>query len=55
MNEEIRIARSEGEALLPAGRTSERDGPEADGGARQRQDLYNWTWDNLKKLIAGGR
>jgi MTH538 TIR-like domain (DUF1863). len=54
VNAEIRIARDEQKPyFLLAGR--------ADGGnkkptaATESDKLYTWTWENLKKLIAGGR
>jgi hypothetical protein len=54
VNEEIRIARSEDKPyFLLAGRASgtNKKPTAAKGGDK----LYNWTWENLKKLIAGGR
>lgn len=54
VNEEIRIARSEGKPyFLLDGRpngTARKPAAALDG-----DKIYNWTWDNLKKLIAGGR
>jgi hypothetical protein len=54
VNAEIGIARDEQKPyFLLAGR--------ADGGnkkptaAQESDKLYKWTWENLKKLIAGGR
>jgi hypothetical protein len=54
VNVEIGIARDESRPyFLLAGR--------ADGnnkrptGAQSTDKVYNWTWDNLKALIAGGR
>ena len=54
VNAEIGIARDEEKPyFLLAGR--------ADGGnkkptaAQESDKLYTWTWENLKKLIAGGR
>ena len=54
VNAEIEIARDETKPyFLLAGR--------ADGGNKKptaalgTDKMYNWTWDNLKKLIAGGR
>lgn len=54
VNAEIEIARDEKKPyFLLAGR--------ADGGNKKptaaisSDKLYNWTWDNLKTLIAGGR
>jgi hypothetical protein len=51
---EIEIARSEGVSyFLLAGRaTGVNKKPKA---ALSTDKMYNWTWDNLKKLIAGGR
>jgi hypothetical protein len=54
VNEEIRIARDEGKPyFLLAGRaagTSKK--PTA---ALPSDKIYDWTWDNLKKLIGGAR
>jgi hypothetical protein len=54
VNEEIRIARSEGKPyfLLDGRPNGTARKPTA---ALDSDKIYNWTWDNLKKLIAGGR
>jgi hypothetical protein len=54
VNAEIKIARDEGKSyFLLAGRA---DGGNKKPTAALRSDkLYTWTWENLKKLIAGGR
>lgn len=54
VNEEIRIARSEGRPYFlldgrPNGTTRK---PTA---ANASDKIYKWTWDNLKSLIAGNR
>jgi hypothetical protein len=54
VNAEIRIARDEEKPyFLLAGRANgDNKKPTA---ALDGDKMYNWTWDNLKKLIAGGR
>jgi hypothetical protein len=54
VNEEIRIARSEDKPyFLLAGRAS---GSNKKPTASLPSDkMYNWTWENLKTLIGGGR
>lgn len=54
VNEEIRIARSESKPyFLLAGRaTGTNKKPTA---ALSTDKMYEWTWDNLKKLIGGAR
>lgn len=54
VNAEIRIARDEDtDYFLLAGRAiGKNKEPTA---ALDTDKMYNWTWDNLKTLIAGGR
>ena len=54
VNEEIRIARSEGKPyFLLAGRsTGTNKKPTA---ALSTDKTYDWTWDNLKNLVGGSR
>jgi hypothetical protein len=54
VNEEIRIARNEGVPyFLLSGRAAGRNRkPTA---ALSGDKIYDWTWDNLKKLVAGKR
>jgi hypothetical protein len=54
VNEEIRIARSEGRPyfLLNGRPNGTYRKPTA---AHESDKVYAWTWENLKKLIAGGR
>ncbi len=54
VNAEIRIARDEEKPyFLLKGRAEETcTKPTA---ARDSDKIYKWTWENLKKLIAGGR
>lgn len=54
VNEEIRIARSEAKPyfLLNGRATGNGRKPSA---ALADDKIYQWTWENLKKLIAGGR
>lgn len=54
VNAEVRIAREEGiPYFLLAGR---REGPNKKPTAALDTDkIYNWTWDNLKRLIEGKR
>jgi hypothetical protein len=54
VNAEIRIARDEGKPyFLLAGRAS--GGNKKPTTAVAGDKIYTWTWENLKKLIAGGR
>jgi MTH538 TIR-like domain (DUF1863) len=54
VNEEIRIARSEKKPyFLLAGRASGTNKKPTAADASDK--IYNWTWDNLKILIGGGR
>lgn len=54
VNAEIRIARDEAKPyFLLAGRAG--GGNKKPTAALDDDKMYNWTWDNLKKLIAGGR
>lgn len=51
--EELRIAKEEGVPyFLLAGYTGESKKPTS---ATASDKLYNWTWDNLKKLVGGAR
>ena len=54
VSEEMKIARSESKAyFLLKGRADKTcNKPNA---ALDSDKMYTWTWDNLKKLIAGGR
>ncbi len=54
VSKEIRIARQEGTPyFLLKGRADKTcTKPKA---ATEDDKMYTWTWDNLKKLIAGGR
>jgi len=54
VNEEIRIARSEGKPyfLLGGRAAGTNKKPTA---ALASDKIYEWTWDNLKKLIGGAR
>lgn len=54
VNVELNIARKEGKSyfLLNARPNGTCKKPTA---ARESDKLYKWTWDNLKKLIGGGR
>ena len=54
INAEIEIAREEEKPyFLLAGRASGKN--KTPTAALSEDKIYNWTWDNLKKLIAGGR
>lgn len=54
VNIEIRLAREEGKPyFLLAGRNDGRN--KKPTAALATDKLYNWTWPNLKTLIAGGR
>lgn len=54
VNEEIRIARSESKPyFLLAGRASGNN--KKPTAALDSDKMYNWTWENLKILIGGGR
>jgi hypothetical protein len=54
VNVEIRIARDEHKPyFLLAGRAG--GGNKKPTAAEQSDKLYDWTWENLKRLIAGGR
>jgi hypothetical protein len=54
VNEEIRIARSEQKPyFLLAGRASGTN--KKPTAANPSDKMYDWTWANLKTLIAGGR
>jgi hypothetical protein len=54
VNVEVRTAREEHKPyFLLAGRAS--GGNKKPTAALDSDKLYNWTWDNLKRLIAGGR
>lgn len=53
VNAEVRIAQELGKPyFLLAGREGSSQKPQA---ARPDDKLYNWSWPNLKALIAGGR
>ena len=54
VNAEIRIAREEKTPYFLVAGYSE-GGNKKPTAAVDSDKLYNWTWDNLKKLIAGGR
>ncbi len=54
INAEIEIARDEEKPyFLLAGRSSGKN--KKPTAALSADKIYNWTWDNLKTLIAGGR
>jgi hypothetical protein len=54
INAEIEIARDEEKPyFLLAGRASGKN--KKPTAALSTDKIYNWTWDNLKTLIAGGR
>jgi hypothetical protein len=54
VNEEIRIARSESKPyFLLAGRASGKN--KKPTAALHTDKMYDWTWENLKNLIGGGR
>lgn len=54
INVEIEIARDEGKPyFLLAGRASGKN--KKPTAALSTDKMYDWTWDNLKTLIAGGR
>lgn len=54
VNAEINIAAEEGKPyFLLAGRASGKN--KKPTAAKTSDKMYNWTWDNLKNLIAGGR
>jgi hypothetical protein len=54
INAEIEIARDEEKPyFLLAGRASGKN--KKPTAALSADKIYNWTWDNLKTLIAGGR
>ena len=53
VNAEVRIAQELGKPyFLLAGRGSKSKKPTA---AKFTDKLYDWTWDNLKKLVGGAR
>ena len=53
VNEEIKIARDERKPyFLLAGRG---EGSKKPSAALASDKMYTWTWENLKKLIGGGR
>jgi hypothetical protein len=53
VNAEVRIAQELGKPyFLLSGRGEDSQKPSA---ANSTDRLYTWTWDNLKKLVAGGR
>ena len=54
VNAEMRIARDESKPyFLLGGRASGTN--KKPTAALSSDKIYEWTWDNLKKLIAGGR
>lgn len=54
VNEEIRIANSELKPYFLLAGYADGDNKKPTAAAPSDQ-MYRWTWDNLKKLIAGGR